>query len=139
MPTVLETKISEQSYVEQLSFLVEAPEETSTETKLDIAKIVATETQKVVNDLQKRVHNIDEVKSAEMQDIAVKAVMTNVVSKAADLGISRENIEKCVKKAVQEISQMLTEHIIPIPQGVVQPKIEVKQYFDRVYGCCIGI
>lgn len=130
MPTVLETKISEQSYVEQLSFLVEAPEETSTETKLDIAKIVATETQKVVNDLQKRVHNIDEVKSAEMQDIAVKAVMTNVVSKAADLGISRENIEKCVKKAVQEISQMLTEHIIPIPQGVVQPKIEVKQYFD---------
>ena len=24
----------------------------------------------------------------------------------------------------------MNEHIIPIPQGVVQPVIEVKQYFD---------
>ena len=130
LPTVMEQKVSDESYVEQLSILIDTPKDTAPEVKKDIAKIVADETQKVVMDLQKRVRNINEVKSSEMQDLAVKAVIANVTSKAADLGVSKENIEKCVKKAVYEIAQMLTDHIIPIPQGTVQPILEIKQYFD---------
>jgi len=130
LPSSYDEATTSASYVEQLSFEIITPFETTQEIKKDIAKIIATETNKIVMELHKHVKNIGEIKSQEMMNFAQKSVMSNVIKQVEAYGVSRENIINCIKKAVEEAVQALTDHVIPIPQAVIQPITEIKQYYD---------
>jgi type III restriction enzyme len=130
MPSVFESSVMDPSYAEQLTLLMPETIVMPKETKQEIVRFIAQETNKIVADLNKRVKNIEEVKSPEIQKL-VKTEVINLTKKAfGSLNIETSDILTCVEKAVEYSTQMLTDKVIPIPQGVVQPISEIKLCYD---------
>lgn len=131
LPSSYEKDLSSQSYMEQLSLLLPGlKSEYSTEVKNDIAGFVAETAMYVVQELNKRVKNIEDVKKPEYQKLAISSVIEQTQKAFPALHLNKEDIIPCIQKAVEFSSQKLTDKVIPIPQGTVQPKSEVKLRYE---------
>ena len=131
LPSSYEKDLSSQSYMEQLSLLLpEFKSEYPAEVKNDIAGFVAETAMYVVQELNKRVKNIEDVKKPEYQKIAISSVIEQTQKAFPALHLNKEDIIPCIQKAVEFSSQKLTDKVIPIPQGTVQPKSEVKLRYE---------
>lgn len=131
MPSVFECLTSDASYTQQLSLLVAEEVPVAAETKEEIASFIAKETNKIVVDLNKRVRNIEEVKNPEIQRLVKSQVVSLTKQAFGSLDLSTEDIIACVEKAVEYSAQMLTDRVIPIPQGTIQPIAEIKLNYER--------
>jgi len=131
LPSSYEEELSIPSYTEQLSLLLpEINTGKPDEVKNNIAGFIAKAAMNVVQELNKRVKNIEDVKKPEFQKLAVSSVIEQTQKAFPALQLSSEDIIPCIQKAVEFSSQKLTDKIIPIPQGTVQPKSEVKLRYD---------
>ena len=131
LPSSYEKDLSSQSYMEQLSLLLpEFKSEYPAEVKNDIAGFVAETAMYVVQELNKRVKNIEDVKKPEYQKLAISSVIEQTQKAFPALQLNKEDIIPCIQKAVEFSSQKLTDKVIPIPQGTVQPKSEVKLRYE---------
>lgn len=131
MPSAFEVAATEASYTQQLSLLVSEDMPVAQETKHEIAKFIAKETNKIVLDLNKQVKNIEAVKEPEIQRIVKSQVVQLTKQAFGSVNIETADIIACVEKAVEYSTQMLTDKVIPIPQGTVQPMSEIKLVYEK--------
>lgn len=131
MPSVYEAAITDKSYTEQLSLLMPENIEVSQQTKQEIASFIAKEANKIVIEMNKRVRNIEEVKSPEIKKLVQTQVISITKQAFGELNIENKDIIACVEKAVEYSIQMLTDKVIPIPQGTIQPISEVCLNYEK--------
>lgn len=131
MPSKFDELTYDTSYTEQLALFVAETVEAEEETKLDIAQYVSKVTNKTVIEMNKHVKNINEMKKTEIKNLIKSSITTMTQNAFPELNLRKEQLETIVNKAVENSVQALTNNIIPIPQGVVQPVIEVKQGFNE--------
>lgn len=101
------------------------------EQKKAIGKTIADLAYKSIQEVNKRVRNIHEVKSEEIQRTVIQSIVRETQSQYVELRLKSEEIQAAVKKAVEFSANSLTNLVIPIPRGSVQALREVKSgFFD---------
>ncbi len=130
-----EEEITNSAYTDELSSLIPKIEnivpEAEREIKQDIAKFVANYTASAIQEINKQVKNIDDIKSQSKQDWLINVVLSQTKQAYENIEIKTEDIKACVEKAVEFSTQTLTEKVIPIPVGTVQPINDIKIRYEK--------
>lgn len=137
MPPAYDSAARDESFVEQLAldFVREASptyqsgEEKTQEQGQQVAKYIVDFAAKSVKELNRQVKTFDAVKDDETRKFLETSVANAALQKFSSLDLRQEDVAQLVHKAVANCVQALTDKVIPIPQAVVQPRIEVKQGF----------
>lgn len=130
-----ETATTDFSFTEQLSFILQDEtkkkysEEIPQEKIKEVAKFVSNYASKSVMDLSKQVKTFDAIHDEETRAFVKKSVITETIHQFPEMNLNAADLEAVVEKAIKTCVQELTDHVIPIPQTVVQPFTEVKQGF----------
>ncbi len=130
MPSRFDEYAYDHSYTEQLALFVAESVDVPKETKTEIAKYVVAITNKSVMEMNKQVKSIREISSPAMKKLLQSSVTALTQKEFSNLDLSAEDIAKVVEKAVENAVQALTDVVIPIPQAIIQPVVEVKQGFS---------
>lgn len=129
LPTVYDEITNSKSYKEQLAMFVSETVQASQEVKEDIAKYVSEVTNKSVLEMNKRLHNFEDIKQPEIKKLLNTSIISLTQKAFPSLELSKDDVAACVEKAVEQSVQLLTNKVIPIPQAVIQPVSEIKQGF----------
>lgn len=135
LPSAYEAATTDFSFTEQLSFILQDEtkkkysEEKPQEKIKEVAKFVANYASKSVMDLNKQVKTFDAIHDEETRAFVKKSVITETIHQFPEMNLQATDLEVVVEKAIETCVQELTEHVIPIPQTVVQPFTEIKQGF----------
>lgn len=131
LPTVYDDITSSDSYTEQLAMFIAETSDVPQEAKKDIAKYVSDITNKSVLEMNKRLHNFEDIEQPETKKLLNSSIISMTKKAFPLLELSDDDIAVCVKKAVDQSVQLITDKVIPIPQSVVQPVVEIKQGFHE--------
>jgi len=129
MPSKYDELVYDHSYTDQLALFVAESVDVPKETKNEIAKYVATITNKSVMEMNKQVKNIKEISSPVMKNLLQSSITSLTQKEFSNLDLSKDDIAKVVEKAIESAVQALTDVIIPIPQAIIQPVVEINQGF----------
>lgn len=134
MPAVYDTATSDDSFVSQVAHALEgvvattSPEEPSVSEKAsEIAYFVTSFSAKTVRDLNKQVRTFDALSDARTLEVATTSVARETMRQFPGFNLSKEELMPVIESAMKICVQALTDSIIPIPQAVVQPFVEVKR------------
>lgn len=134
MPTVYDTATSDESFVGQVALALEgvvaatSPEESETAEKTgEVARFVTAFSAKTVRELNKQVRTFDALSDKRTLEVATTSVARETIRQFPGLGLSKEDLMPVIEDAMKTCVQALTDSIIPIPQTVVQPFVEVKR------------
>ena len=131
LPTVYDEITNSKSYKEQLAMFVPETVQAPQEVKEDIAKYVSEITNKSVLEMNKRLHNFEDIKQPEVKKLLNTSIISLTQKAFSSLELSKDDVAACVEKAVEQSVQLLTNKVIPIPRAVVQPVTEIKQGFHE--------
>lgn len=138
MPTAYEMVTEDDSFVGQVASAIstamaapgDSPEDMKANEKAnEVAHFVAAYAAQTAQDLNKQVRTFDALSDARTLDVAKASIASETMKRFPDLGIAKEDLIPVVEKALQTCVQALTDSIIPIPQTVVSPHVEVKHGF----------
>ena len=137
MPTAYDELTSDTSYMDQLAFtfVQESTARHGTgqlrtqEQAAQVASFVANFASRSVVELNRQVRTFDAAKDPETRKFVQNSVISETIRQFPEMNLSREDLEVVVQKAIDTCVQALTDKVIPIPQAVVQPFVEVKQGF----------
>ncbi len=129
MPSRYDELVYNHSYTDQLALFIAESVDVPKETKNEIAKYVATITNKSVMEMNKQVKNIKEISSPVMKNLLQSSITSLTQREFSNLNLSKNDIVKAVEKAIESAVQALTDVVIPIPQAIIQPVVEIKQGF----------
>jgi len=137
LPTSYDELTQSSSFTEQLAFtLRETASEKYIETKtpeqtVQVAQFVAQLASKTVAELGKQVKTFDATKDEEIMRVVCSSIVGETIRQFPTFELKSEDLEAVVGAAIETCVQTLTDKVIPIPQGVVQPFTEVKHgFFD---------
>lgn len=136
MPTVYDELTSAESFTEQLAFTLRETATTNyTETKtpeqtVQVAQFVARITSKTIMELGKQIKTFDVTKDEAALKVAHNSIVAETIKQFPSLELKEEDLSAAVNSAIDTCVQSLTENIIPIPQVVVQPFVEINHGFD---------
>lgn len=131
LPNVYDEITTSKSYKEQLAMFVPETVQAPQEIKEDIAKYVSEITNKSVLEMNKRLHNFEDIKKPEVKKLLNTSIISLTQKAFPSLELSKGDVAACVEKAVEQSVQLLTDKIIPIPQAVIQPVSEIKEGFHE--------
>ncbi|MGH4051267.1 MAG: DEAD/DEAH box helicase [Clostridium sp.] len=120
-----------ESFAEQMSIYITDDAKVDKDEKKEVVKFISHTAYKTVLEVNKTIKNINEVKDEAIQKMMINSVLGLTQQKFPQLKLTAEDIAKCVQKTVEQVSQVLTDIIIPIPQAIVQPIVEVVQGFNK--------
>ncbi|MDO9593238.1 MAG: DEAD/DEAH box helicase family protein [Erysipelotrichaceae bacterium] len=135
LPTSYDELTQSSSFTEQLAFkLRETASENYIVTKtpeqtVQVAQFVAQLASKTVAELGKQVKTFDATKDEEIMRVVRSSVVGETIRQFPSFELKSEDLEAVVGAAIETCIQTLTDKVIPIPQGVVQPFTEVKHGF----------
>ena len=135
LPSSYEEATTDISFAEQIAlqltpFVAAHPETPNPQQRAaDVARFVTSYTSRSVMDMNRQVRTFDEVRSQEAQAVVCTSVIEETIRQFPDLNLREEDLQPIVEAAIATCVQALTEKIIPIPQAVVQPYMEIKQGF----------
>ncbi|MFZ3371660.1 MAG: DEAD/DEAH box helicase family protein [Desulfitobacteriaceae bacterium] len=129
LPSKMDELMTDPSLTQQLTLLFSDDLMAPAETKLDIAKFVSEITFASVMEMNKHVKNIEEMKQPQMQKILHKSIVFLTKKEFPTLNLKESDVTLVVQKAVENCVQALTSVVIPIPQTIIQPVMEIKQGF----------
>ena len=129
LPSVYDEMTTSHSYTEQISMFITSSEPSIVAEKGNIASYIAKKVNVTTMELSKRVKNIEELKTLEMQQLIKASVVEMAKREFANINLKSEDISDVVEKVVENCVQALTDVVIAIPQANVQPVVEVKQGF----------
>lgn len=129
MPSKFDEMTTAISYTEQLALFVPDSVSVSQKLKMDIAKFVSDITNKSVMEMNRRVKNVDEMSSSKMKTLLESSIVSLTQKAFPNLQLQVSDVSSVVQKAVENCVQALTDVVIPIPQAIVQPEVELKQGF----------
>ncbi len=121
--------VYDHSYTEQLAMFVAEAVDVPKGTSNEIARYVATITNKSVIEMNKQVKNIKEISSPAIKNLLQSSITSLTQKEFSNLDLSKDDIAKVVEKAIESAVQALTDVVIPIPQAIIQPVVEIKQGF----------
>lgn len=134
MPTVYDTATSDDSFVSQVAYALEglvaptSPEGSSVSEKAsEVAYFVTSFSAKTVRELNKQVRTFDALSDARTLEVATTSVARETMRQFPGFNLSKEDLMPVIESAMKTCVQALTDSIIPIPQAVVQPFVEVKR------------
>lgn len=122
------------SFTEQLTLALETEaeklgEKREREKTAEIAKFVARTASTAVIDLGKQIKTYDAVHDEKVKAFVKKLVVDTTIKEFPEANIKPAEIEAVVESAIETCVQILTDKVIPIPEAVVQPFVEVKHGF----------
>ncbi len=135
LPTTYDEITQSSSFTEQLAFTLretasenyitsKTPEQT-----VQVAQFVAHLASKTVVELGKQVKTFDATKDEEIMRMVRSSIVGETIRQFPTFELKPEDLEVVVGAAIETCVQTLTDKVIPIPQGVVQPFTEVKHGF----------
>lgn len=135
LPTSYDELTQSSSFTEQLAFTLretasenymvsKTPEQT-----VQVAQFVAQLASKTVSELGKQVKTFDATKDEEIMRVVRSSIVGETIRQFPTFELKSEDLEAVVGAAIETCVQTLTDKVIPIPQGVVQPFTEVKHGF----------
>ena len=134
MPTAYDTATSDESFVGQVVLALEgvvaatSPEEPETAEKAgEVARFVTAFSAKTVRELNKQVRTFDALSDERTLEVATTSVARETIRQFPGLNLSKEDLMPVIESAMRTCVQALTDTVIPIPQAVVQPFVEVKR------------
>lgn len=134
MPTVYDTATSDDSFVSHVAHALEgvvattSPEGSSVSEKAsEIAYFVTSFSAKTVRELNKQVRTFDALSDARTLEVATTSVARETMRQFPGFNLSKEELMPVIESAMKTCVQALTDSIIPIPQAVVQPFVEIKR------------
>ncbi len=135
LPTVYDALTSGESFTHQLAFTLRETatdeykvEKTPDQTML-IASIIQGIAAKTVVEVNRQVRNINAINDEHTRKWVQDSIVAQTIQQLPEFGLKKEDLTAVVAKAIETCAQALTENVIPIPQSVVQPHIEVKRGF----------
>jgi type III restriction enzyme len=131
LPFRVEEAIASYSFSEQLAIDIPDTIIETQEKKNEVVQFVSQTAYKTVMDMNKIVKKFDDIKKPEYQKMVVDAVTQKTVGAFPNIDIKNEIIKECIKKAVNQVTQLVTDIAIPIPQATVQQKLEVIEGFHE--------
>ena len=129
LPSAFDEKTTSQSYTEQISIFIDSEEPSIVAERNNIASYITKKTNAAILELNKRVKNVNELKTPEMQRLIKYSVIEMTKKEFSNINLKEDDILNVVEKVVENCVQALTDLVIPIPQASVQPVVEVKQGF----------
>ena len=129
LPSAFDEKTTSQSYTEQISIFIDSEEPSIVAERNNIASYITKKTNATILELNKRVKNVNELKTPEMQRLIKNSVIEMTKKEFSNINLKEDDILNVVEKVVENCVQALTDLVIPIPQASVQPVVEVKQGF----------
>lgn len=135
LPTTYDEITQSSSFTEQLAFtLRETASENYTTSKtpeqtVQVAQFIAHLASKTVVELGKQVKTFDATKDVEIMRVVRSSIVGETIRQFPTFELKPEDLEVVVGTAIETCVQTLTDKVIPIPQGVVQPFTEVKHGF----------
>lgn len=131
LPSKIEEQIGGYAFVNQI--VMDIPDEVvkSEERKTEIAEFISKTAYNTVMDFNRVAKRFIDIQNPEYQKLAIGAVVQKAELAFPTLDIRSESIMACIQKVVNEVSQLITDIIIPIPQGTVQQKLEIVEGFHK--------
>lgn len=126
----VEETIAGYSFVEQIKLAIPDNTVPTDERKSEMAKAIAQNAYKTVMELNKHVKTFDDVKKPEYRKLIVAAVVQKTRESFPTVDINEE-VKKCIEQAVEEVTQIVTNIVIPVPRATIQQVLEIKEgYYD---------
>lgn len=135
LPTSYDELTRAESFTEQLAFTLRETasanyvENKTPEQTVQVAQFVAQLASKTVIELGKQVKTFDATKDEEIMKTVHASIVGETIRQFPTFELKPEDLNAVVESAIETCVQALTDKVIPIPQGVVQPFIEVKHGF----------
>lgn len=135
LPTAYDEITTAHSFSEQLAleFMTETEKEAvdnkPTEKAVEIASFVTNYASKTVVELNKHIKTFDAVRDEETRNFAKKTIVDEVIRQFPELKTQEKALYNMAETAIETCVQAITDKIIPIPQTVIQPFVEIKQGF----------
>lgn len=135
MPSVYDELTNSESFTEQLAFTLRetaTPAYTETNTQqqtVEVAQFVARLASKTVIEINKQIKTFDAAKDEETRKAMHDSIVIETIKQFPTFDLKKEDLTTVVNTAIDTCVQALTENIIPIPQIVVQPFVEIKHGF----------
>lgn len=132
-PSVYDELTHAKSFTEQLAFTFRETSTTgaerSPEATVQIAQFVAQLASKTVIDLNRQVKTFNAAKDENCKRIVHSSIVRETIRQFSSFDLKPEELDAVVEAAIETCVQALTDNVIPIPQVVVQPFVEVKHGF----------
>ncbi len=135
LPTTYDELTRAESFTEQLAFTLHETasmdyiENKTPEQTTQVAQFVAQLASKTVIELGKQVKTFDATKDEEIMKTVRASIVGETIRQFPTFALKPEDLSAVVETAIETCVQALTDKVIPIPQGVVQPFTEVKHGF----------
>jgi type III restriction enzyme len=135
LPTSYDELTRAESFTEQLAFTIRETasanyiENKTPEQTVQVAQFVAQLASKTVIELGKQVKTFDATKDEEIMKTVRASIVGETIRQFPTFELKPEDLNAVVESAIETCVQALTDKVIPIPQGVVQPFTEVKHGF----------
>ena len=114
----------------EIKFVAEIPDTVAktSEKKQEIAEYITNSAYNKAVGLNKYVKSVNDIKKQENQEIIYAEVVRE--TQAMYLDMPKEEITKVIRKIVEDVTQNVTLHIIPIPRATVQNNTKIIEAFD---------
>lgn len=135
LPTTYDALTQADSFRQQLAFTIrdtasrDYVESNTPEQTVQLAQFVAQLASKTVIELGKHVKTFDVTRDEEAMRFVRASIVGETIRQFPTSGLKPEDLTAVVEEAVKTCVQTLTDKVIPIPQGVIQPFTEVKHGF----------
>lgn len=129
LPSKIEEEIDSYSFTKQLSTHLSDEVIVEEHKKSEVSSFISQNTYKAVMEINKRVKNINDINTEEVKKLIINSVISNTSNAFSELKLSKQDIIACVEEAVEQVIQLVTNIIIPIPQAIIQPVLQIKEGF----------
>jgi type III restriction enzyme len=135
LPTAYDEITQAASFTEQLAFTLQETASDNCvanktpEQAVQVAQFVAQLASKTVIELGKQVKTFNATKNEETMGVVRASIVSETIRQFPTFKLKPEDLKAVVEEAVETCVQTLTDKVIPIPQGVVQPFTEVEHGF----------
>lgn len=129
LPSKIEETVASYSFSEQLALNIPDSIVATQEKKSEVAQFISQTAYKATMDLNKIVKKFDDIKKTEFQKLVRDAVAQKTAQAFPSVNIKSDVILNCIAQAVTQVSQLVTDIVIPIPQATVQQKLEIIEGF----------
>ncbi|CCQ98167.1 conserved hypothetical protein [[Clostridium] ultunense Esp] len=130
MPSRVSETIDGYSFNEQLKLSLPDHVAPTDARKSEMARTIAQSAYKTVMELNKHVKSFDDIKKPEYRKLMVETVFqrTKELFPTVDMN---EEVKQCIKQAVEEVTQIVTDTVIPVPRATIQQVLEIREgYYD---------
>lgn len=130
LPSTYDVLTTGSDYTNEVATYIDSDADCLIAEKDNIASYIAHKAHEKTMELSKSIKNMDTLKDEKIQQVMREEIIKETKNNFSHIELSSQTIEGAVGRAIEFCIQTLTDVVIAIPRGVVQPQLEVKQGFS---------